>query len=239
MENPAVGRINTDWFILNQSSYQDVIRSIINDARNAAGVRTGRDRLLIRVEPGLRDGTSEVQVRHENDGFGLPQGDSLVVVDGFVSHLPEAEAELLSEIGAYIAAKVSEQTVSMVAQEISSGVKSAVTRDADGEPVLELYMDRERAWATVGQALTRTDAEVVDYHEGNGTYDVEIPDSAFTGEEASWLERLFGGGKNHRVVLKITEAESLYRVTVRGADGKILDRELAQDILVLLRELAS
>ena len=38
-----------------------------------------------------------------------------------ISEIPSVELQVLNEIGAYIAAKVSEQTVSMVAQDISTG----------------------------------------------------------------------------------------------------------------------
>ena len=72
------------------------------------------------------------------------------------------EADMLNEIGAYIAAKVAEQTVSMVAQQIGSGAKSEVIRNTDGVPTLLLYLDQDRAWAAVGQALVRAEVDVTD-----------------------------------------------------------------------------
>jgi uncharacterized lipoprotein len=114
----------------------------------------------VRVEPGLRERTSEVHIRYENDAFSPPGADNLVNLRGRVSHDAAIEQSLLNELGAYIAARVAEQTVSMVAQDMGGGVKSFLDRDAEGDPVLRFLVDFERAWATIGQSLVRADIEV-------------------------------------------------------------------------------
>ena len=58
----------------------------------------------------------------------------------------EAERSLLNEIGAYIAAKVSEMSVSKVALEIGTMQKSELLRDSNGYPILRLKLDFQRAY---------------------------------------------------------------------------------------------
>jgi outer membrane protein assembly factor BamC len=239
-EMSEYGRIDTDWLELTAEAYRDIIRTVIREAKAQDGFLEGRDRLLIRVEPGLREGTSEVYVRHENDALGLP---SVGVVDlnDIQSLIPAAEVDVLSEIGAYIAAKVSEQTISMVAQEITAQVRSSVERDETGTPVLELRLDYDRAWATVGQALTRAEVDVDDLDQIEGVYYVNIPDSALTGEEKNWLSGLLGrSGKGYDLQLHFEEAgDKIYHVNVRNGEAEPVDREFGQEVLTMLREYSS
>jgi len=238
-ENPTYGRINTRWLNVAQNPPRDVIRLVIRDDRQDAGLRTGRDRLLIRVEPGLRELTSEVLIRHENDAFSLPAPDTRIDLTAVSSHVGQIEADLLNEFGAYIAARVAEQTVSMVAQEISTGVKSALTRDGRGTPVLRLVLDEERAWATVGQALNRAEAEIREQDTDGLVYHITLTEETFTGDKPGWFGRLFGGEDRFDLQVKLRPEESAYLVTVLDEAGDEVGRELAQDVLVIIREMAS
>jgi outer membrane protein assembly factor BamC len=240
-ENPAFGRIDTEWLQLGDEEYRDVIRSLLSDARKDADQRVGRDRLRIRVEQGLRERTSEVHVRHENDAMGVPR---VEIIDlGLVeSQIPAAEVEVLSEIGAYIAAKVSEQTVSMVAREISTAAKSSLERDEQGDPILRLALDYDRAWATVGQALTRAEVEVTSLDQIVGIYYVVLQDSLLTGEEPGWFASfsIFGGKNEHDLQLHVREtSDAAYQVSVMDAEAKPVDRELSKQVLIMLREFAT
>ena len=239
-EMSEYGRIDTQWLDTSAESYRDIIRTIIREAKETDGFLQGEDRLLIRVEPGLRESTSEIYVRHENDALGLP---SVGVIDlnSIKSLIPAAEIDALSEIGAYIAAKVSEQTVSMVAQEITGQVKSSVERDEQGTPVLELRLDYDRAWATVAEALNRAEVEVENLDQIEGVYYVRIPDSVLTGEEKGWLSGLLSRGKDgYELQLHVRKAaEMIYHVNVLDNKADPVEREFGQEVLTMLREYAS
>ncbi len=241
-ENPTYGRMDTEWLEIDDREYRDVVRAELRDARQEAGLTVGRDRLLLRVEQGLRERSSEVHLRHENDALFTPQ-DKVVDLNSLISEIASVELAVLTEIGAYIAAKVSEQTVSMVAQDISTGVKSAIMRDERGDPILRLNLDYDRAWATVGQALTRADVEVLSLDQVEGVYYVSIPDSLFTGQEPSWISNLnpFGGGGDvHELQLHVTAlTDSAFQVFVLDAEANRVDRDLSQQVLSMLREFAS
>jgi len=239
-EMAEYGRLNTEWLDTSRESYRDIIRTLIREAKEQDGFLEGEDRLLIKVEPGLREATSEVYVRHENNSLGLP---SVGVVDlnTIRSVIPAVEIESLSEIGAYIAAKVSEQTISMVATDNEGQVKSSVARNEQGVPVLELRLDRERAWATVGQALTRAEVDVENQDQVEGVYQVRIPDEVLTGEKKGWLSGLFGPGKGgYDLQLHLNEvADTVYHVSVTDQDDTPVDREFGQEVLIMLREFSS
>lgn len=239
-EMTEYGRLDTQWLDTSQESYRDIIRTVIREAKEQDGFLEGRDRLLIKVEPGIREATSEVYVRHENDALGLP---SVGVVDlnSLRSLVPAAEIDALSEIGAYIAAKVSEQTISMVATDNTGEVKSSVARNEEGVPVLELRLDRERAWATVGQALTRAEVPVEDQDQLEGVYFVRIPEDVLTGEEKGWLSGVLRrGNKGYELQLHLKEIDdSVFHVSVTDGKDEPVDREFGQEVLTMIREFSS
>lgn len=233
------GRLDTEWMDISEERYRDIIRTAIREAKVQDGFLGGRDRLLIRVEPGLREATSEVYVRYENDELGLPSV-GVVDLDTIQSIIPAAEIDILTEIGAYIAAKVSEQTVSMVATENTGRVKSSVERDAEGVPVLELRLDFDRAWATLGQALTRAEVEVNEADQVDGVYAIRLPENVLAGREKGWLSGLFGGSKGYDLQLHVSQVgEGVYHVSVTDEKDKPVDRDFGQEVLIMIREFAT
>ncbi len=242
-EAPAHGRLDTDWLAVENEQYRDIVRQVIRESTDEAGLAGGRDRLRIRVEPGLRERTTEVHLRYENSEFSTPGPDDLVDLRQTPSHAAEAEQEMLTELGAYIAARVAEQTVSMVAQDIGSGVKSYLDIDAGGDPVLRLELDYDRAWATVGQALSRASIDVLEADEESGEYHITLPaDLDVGGEEPGFFSRLFsfGGPDMRDLRLKLEPSEGdTYVLTALDEEGQPLERELGQQVLVIIREYAS
>lgn len=243
-DDPAVGRVNTDWLKIENTAYRDVIRTLIKDAKTAQDFFLGQDRFLVKVEQGLRPQTTEIHVRHENDSLSLPVRDDLVGFDGVSSHIAVAEDDFLNEIGAYIAAKVAEQTVSQVALQIGSAQKAELTRDTSGFPLLRLYLDYERAWATLGQALDNAEVEITNLDRATGVFLVTIPSSVFGGEdEKGFFCRLTfscDDGDAFDLQIRVSGESQTYEVKVFEATGdRRADAELAQQVLVLLREFAA
>ena len=242
---PEVGRLNTGWLLIEDTPYRDVIRTLLRDAKADDPLLQGQDRFLIKVEQGLRPLTTEIHVRHENDSVSLPVREEVVVIEGLGSHVGRAEDDFLNEVGAYIAAKVSEQTVSKVALQIGSKKKTELGRNTSGYPVLHLYLDYERAWATLGQALDNADVEILNLDRESGMFDVNIPGSVFTGEETrkGFLCRVtFSCDDDAAMDVQIRmEGQSQdYIISVLNAvDGAPLNPDIAQQILVLIREFAA
>lgn len=243
-EVPVQGRLDSGWLEIENQPYRDIVRTVIRDGKDKAKLEGGKDRIRVRIEPGLRERTSEVHIRYENDEFGPPSPEDLDDLTRIVSHDADTETSMLNEVGAYIAARVAEQTVSMVARGMGGGVKSYLDRNADGDPILRLLVDYDRAWATIGQSLARAEIEIESDDETAGLYVINIPEDLQVGENAEergWFSRLlFRGGKVETVQIRIQPSgDGSHTVSAYTAEGARLDREFGQEVLVLLREFSS
>ena len=244
-EHPSQGRITTEWLAIEDGPYRDVVRTLLRELKTSAAAPGGRDRLLLQVEQGLRELTSEVHVSHESAGeqaaAAAPSAQQVAAALP-PSGLVELPPRLLNELGAYIAARVAEQTVSMVAQEIAGQAKSELGRDASGAPVLRLFLDEERARATLQQAFTNAGLEVLEVDRQAGAYQVRIPAAAFLGGEQrrGFFRRVFsfrGAGDAAEVTLRIRrEDEQVFGLSVQAVGGEPAPFEFAQQVLVLVRE---
>ncbi|MFM8355070.1 MAG: outer membrane protein assembly factor BamC, partial [Gammaproteobacteria bacterium] len=236
--------LDSAWLEVTSQPYRDIVRTVIRDGKDKAKLEGGKDRIRVRIEPGLRERTSEVHIRYENDAFGPPSAEDLDDLTRIVSNDADTETSMLNEVGAYIAARVAEQTVSMVARGMGGGVKSYLDRNADGDPILRLLVDYDRAWATIGQSLARAEIEIESDDETAGLYVINVPEDLQVGEDAEkrgWFSRLlFRGGKIETLQIRIQPAEDgSQTVSAFTADGARLDREFGQEVLVLLREFSS
>ena len=247
-EDPEEGRLNTAWLALDAEAYRDVVRAAVLGAKQTAGLGQGMDRLLIRVEQGLQPTATEVHLRHDNDQQGSAIAANVTSLNTVVSDLNDAESKLLSEIGAYIAARVAESTVSRVAQEIGSGAKTGLVRNAAGQPMLRLFLDRGRAWATLGQSLRNAEVvevEVIEQSSETFSIQVVLPQSLFGGGKSTGvLCRLTfscGGSRDVNVTLRMmaNPASNVFDVVVFDGEQPLADNDLAQQILVLVREYAA
>lgn len=242
-EEPTEGRIDTDWFLVapvEVQKYRDVVRLVLQEKRQAEGLKTGKDRIRLRLEGGLQDQSSEIHLRYENDSKGLPSANGLASLEKVNSTLPAAEDELLKELGAYIAARVAEQTVSRVASNISGVNKAQLDRNPDGSPILRLRLDFERAWAAVGKALENGSVEVTDSDSATGTYSIRVSDAVFAGEEPGFFKRMitFGGDKPKDLKVQLEGKGEEFKVLVQDQNGQAVDKDLAQQVLSLIREFA-
>lgn len=247
-EAPGQGRITTEWLKITDEQYRDVVRALLREEKQADPLGsqfTGSERLLLRVEQGLRELTSEIHVRHQNDAVAIVNPDAIVELEPVLSNLPGVEPKFLNELGAYIAARVAEQTVSMVAREIAGQEKAAIGRNNSGDPVLRLHLDSARTWATLDQALSAATVDVIEQDRVAGTCLIHIPETAFTGpvtENRGWFRRMFSfrgkrGEPTSEVMLRVEqEQERLYAVSVHGVNEEPISDDFRQQVLILIRE---
>lgn len=231
-EDPPSGVIDGAWLDLSSDDSGDVLRSAIRDARGEESVGAGRDRVRFRIEQGIRRGSTEIHVRHENDAVAAP-------VETFPpqSAIAAAEEGLLSEFGSYYAAGVASQTVSMVGRDVATESKARVERNEAGYPILRLNVDFDRAWATVGQALRRAEVEVTSADRDSAVIDAIMPVEGNV--VARLIPALGGGAQPQAVSIRINEDGTSYIVDVVGPDGNPAGVELSERVLALLREYAA
>ena len=231
-EDPPAGIVESAWIVVADQNYGDVLRTAIREGRdehaaNGGTIAAGRDRLIIRIERGIRRGSTEVHVQHEH-AVGLS--------DETAPAIAEVEAQVVAKLAEYFAAGVT-TAVSMVGRNIAAAAKAQVVKDATGYPMLHLHVDFDRAWATVGQALERAEIEAEANHE-QATYRVDFP----TAGRRGWLKRIVPGGDVGRdtpVAIHVARGETGTQVSVAAPSGEPLSADLAEEVLVTLREFAA
>ena len=239
-ENAPTGLVESAWIVIVDRDYEDVVRGTIAEGqREAASNRpaaqagaensappASRYRLRFHVERGIRRGSTEVHVSH----------DRIVGVGTELSAgVAEVGAKLTAKLADYFAHELA-GTVSMVGRAIASESKAQVVKDAGGYPSLRLNVDFDRAWATVGQALQRAEVEVAESNRAEAVYRAVFP----TGGKIGWLKRMVPGGHADNAVVTIRLAAEGERVivSVQAEDGRPLAVELAERVLLTLRDFA-
>ncbi len=231
-EAPEDGHIDGVWLSIGNGDQQDIVRGVISERKQDPA---GRDRIRFKIEQGIRYGSSEIHIRHENDALAPPTADWPTT-----SVLGDVEEALLTEFGGYYATGIMTQSVSMLARHISTANKAAIERDGQGYPRLRLNVDFDRAWAVVRQALQRAEVEIGNTQRGDGLLQIRITEDVLGGERKSLLSRFWPSGEDARLLdIRIEAGEDSQIVQVFERDGQPAPGEISQQILVMLREFAS
>ena len=234
-EDPPQGVIESEWIVVADRDYADVVRSAIRDGRakhveGGGEIEPGRDRLRFRVERGIRRGSSEVHISHLR-AVGLSDTESPAVL--------EVEAEVIKTVAEYFAAGITQAAVSMVGRDIAARSKADIIKDDGGYPALYLNVGFDRAWATVGQALERAEIVVQESDAEEAVVRAVFP----TAGRRGWLKRIVPGGesgKNTRVLIRVERnGEGRAVVSVEAPDGDRIAAELAEEVLITVREFAA
>ena len=245
-DEPSLGRLDTQWLEINQQdTYRDVIREVLKENQAEGMLGEGRNQFLVKLEQGLRVDSTEIHIRHENDLMSSSENQSAGAFWQINSDSVDAERDVLNEIGAYIAAKVSEITVSKVALEIGSVQKSELLRDSKGYPTLRLKLDFQRAWATIGQALGNAEADIVELNREDREFVANLPLESLGMENSGQIFCRITFSCSGRVtelpvLIQIrANGPGVFDVSVYGQDREQLDVEIAQQISVMLRDFAT
>ncbi len=236
-EDPEAGRLNTEWLGPDDGSARDTVRLALRSGREAAKVRSGRDRIKILIEPGIRERTAEVHLRNENDSMAQTSDDEFPAA----SNVDEAENELVAELGSYLASNVGDESVSFIARNISTQVKAELIRTDENQPALRLALEFNRAWAMINQALTEAAVPVTDVDRSAGVVYAEVTKKILNQEGDGWfLTRwLTRDEKKRPVEIRMVDVDGSYQVRVFDAKGAPLPADTAEQLLLLIREYAT
>lgn len=223
-EDAPGGIIESDWIVVADREHDDVVRTAIRSGQRESAAAPSRYRVRFRVERGIRRGATEVHVDHER------------IVDGeqnLAPALAPVQSEVTAKLADYFAHGVAE-AVSMVGREIAAESKAELVKNAGGYPSLRLNVDFDRAWATVGQALERAEVVIAERDRDAARYSAVFS----AGGKAGWLKRLRRGGGDVVVVIHLVREQERVVVRVMDDAGAALPVELAEQVLLTLREFA-
>lgn len=182
------------------------------------------ERYRFRIDQGVQRGNSEIYVVQADRRAG----------DDWPEHSSNKERESLmtQELAQFLANSALAGSVSMLAQRaIDSEGKVFLRRDDERAPYLELFLQYERAWASLGLALEKAGFEMDDRNRSQGQYWVRIDpnkkDLAEEEEKRGWWRSFIGffswGGDDDG------EGELVsYVVTLREQSPRILQITIAR-----------
>jgi len=239
-EEALQGRITTDWFDVEEDEYRDVIRLAVAQGKVDGSASGGLERVNFSVEQGMREDTTEIHIRHQNDQLDAAIDIANAQLLSTESSILAVEEGLLRELGGYLASEVSSQSVSRVGQSLVGATKAAIDTDSTGQPVLLLNLDFDRAWASVSQALDNAEVSVTDLDRSEGVFYIEMPQAVLTGEPVK--RGLFGRRRSGDLlplqIIVVPAEDSGYQVSAVDAEAVALESDQARNVLSLIREFA-
>ena len=185
------------------------------------GDNNSTTKLVMKVEHGIRQASSEIFISHITEIDGL-----WVRVEG-----PEnLEEETMRKVLDYFATTPPSGGTSLVALNLNYGQKAALKQDDEQNSFIELNLEYARAWAAVDRALKEALIDVNDLDREEGVFYVNFSRE----EEKGLLRRMFTGASfdgDFRIFIKEID-EKTCRVTISAEEeeAEAFERELLSEI---------
>lgn len=239
--DPGRGIIETDWLVASgegeASQIYETLKSGLRFSNSRGAVR---HKFRLRVESGVRAGSTEVYLVHKTLPLGAPVREDALVWDNN-SDNEELEGEVLTGLARYLGDRItSERVVSVMATQIG-GQKTELVPDRL-RPVLKYHLAFDRAWATVGNALESARINVEDLDRSAAVYYVYYDESR--AGEPGFLSRLFGGDDKEaapgdsakRFLVQLDTREGEVHVTIKKDPSTLADALVAEKLLKIIKQ---
>jgi outer membrane protein assembly factor BamC len=195
-----------------------------------------KERYRYRIDQGVQRNTSELHV------LQMLQTDGADHVWPSVSVDDKREADMLIDMANYIANSADASSVSMIAQQaISAGGKVTLQESAEGNPQIILRLPFYRAWASLGQALKRSNFEVEDLDRSSGQYYVNFEEQVMEEEDSGWLSWMFDKkpeellSASYLIMVKESAADDSVTIDIKSHVGEKLERAEAEKLLAVIK----
>jgi outer membrane protein assembly factor BamC len=180
-----------------------------------------KSKLVMKVEHGIRQASSEIFVSHleEIEGQWVR-----VVGDN------NLEEETMRKVLDYFATTPPSGGTSLVALNLNYGQKAALIQDDSQESFIELNLEYARAWAAVDRALKEALINVNDLDRDEGVFYVNFSRE----DQKGFIRRIFSGDSfngDFRILVKEID-ENTCRVTIssEAEEAQAYERELLSEI---------
>lgn len=228
-ERPESGELITAW--QPSSEYDAALRQ--------AAPQTGETRVRVRIEPGVQRDASEIHVLSAQ----RPAGSDEELPWMETSEQPRFDAAILDELQVSLArsAELGDSVSLLAERQFDAPSRVNLTQDADGQPLLQLDTDLDRAWSSVGRALRGADVLVDDLNRSLGIYYINLAESAEAAEQQpGFFSRLFGGGQRsdeaQRYQVRLVETGAGVQVFVQEDLETLAPVDVSQRILRLIQQ---
>lgn len=239
-ERPQTGEFSTDW--------QSLDRLSAPLARRLGGRVSGLSpdsevRVHVRIEPGVQRNTSEIYLLTAD----RPAGSTADAGWPKQSSSSSLESALLDELIATLS-RGAEQggSVSLLAaRDFDAPSRVSLTEDGNGNPVLNLGADFDRAWSSVSRALEQGNVRVDDLNRSLGIYYINLAEGAEKKtDEPGFFGRMWGSkptkeeidARAERYQVRLTNVGDSVQVSVEKDINTVAPDDVARRVLSLIQE---
>ncbi len=235
LEQPNLGIMETDWAENRAKIPQDFIRNALGKVLDSLYSSGERDKFRTRLERNPNGGT-DIFISHR--GMIENYTDSQKSTIGWQPRAadPELETEFLRRLMVKLGA-TQEQAKAVIPKEPVK--KSSRAATANGQPVLEVDADFDRAWRRVGLSLDRTNFTIEDRDRNKGLYFVRYVEPSADKGEPNFFSKLFGPKADLtplKLRIAIVSQGAISTVSVQNAAGSPDNSPNAQRILKALAD---
>ncbi|WP_061238033.1 outer membrane protein assembly factor BamC [Ectopseudomonas composti] len=239
-ERPQVGEFTTSWQRFDELS-TGMARRL--SSRVSGVAPDAETRVRVRIEPGVQRNTSEVFVTSAE----RPAGSTADVDFAANSGNASLEAALLDEMLVSMARGVEQGgSVSLLAaRDFDAPSRVSLSEDGNGNPVLNLGADFDRAWSGVGRSLELGDVRVDDLNRSLGLYYINLAEGAQVNEEKpGFFGRMFGSAPSkeeidaraERYQVRLTPVGDGVQVTVEKDLNTVAPADVSRRVLSLIQD---
>lgn len=117
-------------------------------------------------------------------------------------------------------------------------LETNLLKDGNGTPILRLNIEFARAWAELGEALTKAEIKVTDLNRSIGTYYIELSKPGNPDDVGFW-SGLFGGEPEPIIEpfqVKLNQARSGVYIAIHKDADNLAEDEQAQSLLENIQE---
>ncbi|TBU91911.1 outer membrane protein assembly factor BamC [Phytopseudomonas dryadis] len=239
-ERPQTGEFSTDW-----QRFDALSSSMVNrlNGRVAGLDGSAETRVRVRIEPGVQRNTSEIFVVSAQRAAGS----SAEVAFTERGANQALDAALLDEMLASMSRSAEQGgSVSLLAgRDFDAPSRVTLSEDGNGNPVLNLSADFDRAWSGVGRSLEMADLRVDDINRSLGVYYVNLAEGAQRQDDKpGFFRRLFGGAPDkdeiearaERYQVRLTSVGDSVQVTVEKDLNTIAPADVSRRLLGMIQE---
>jgi len=236
MEQANLGIMETDWAEDRAKIPQDIIRSTIGKVFDSLYSTGERDKFRTRLERNASGGT-DVFISHRGmvEVYNSSSKDQTVWQPRAAD--PELEAEFLRRLMVKLGVSQEQSKALIAAAPVTQGAR---IDSVNGQPVVRLEDNFDRAWRRVGLALDRTNFTVEDRDRSKGVYFVRYVAPSADKAEPGFFGKLFGGSAKDNAPQKfrvsVVSQGNASVVSVQNADGSPAATADAQRIVKVLAE---
>jgi outer membrane protein assembly factor BamC len=236
--DPSRGVMVTKWLYARSGKPQEVFQSI-KEGLSAGDLEAAtRQKFQLRVEPGIRAGSTEVYLEEKSLPIGGPFREDKVDWNG-KSDNNDLEGVVLTDLAYYLGEHINRTYAVSKGAENIGGQKAELKPDRV-KPVLTYRLPFARAWATVGDALQNAKINVEDLDRSAANYyvyyDEEHPKPGLIGRLLFREGKKANGPQNRYLVHLDNKNDREVNVTIMKDAKTLANADIAEKLLKIIKE---